>query len=366
MKQSIPQNKLAALLAQHSSMMPDEADRFITEFFRLTTDALKDSGDVEISSFGHFIASENSVIFSPDADIAATVNEPFSFFEPVELKDEVTEVILDEATRPVQQDMSAVTAMSTSGKRPENSTVKADPEIPTTQQNSDLEYYVELPAEPQDKDMSEADKPLKDVDNASVKDEENKVEENHYPHEDSSTVPEIIYETVYQTRPWPVILGVIMGVIVGFIIGYLVHERSNALSDSSINSIPLSQEKETNKAVAYDADSLVEVISADSLSIPEDTVPVSAIETKQEVPVVYDTVTPHRFLATMAREHYGVMEYWIFIYEENKSSLPSNPNRITPGTRVIIPPVDKYVPSGNRAEGRAKAAEMIRQLEKNL
>ena len=54
-----------------------------------------------------------------------------------------------------------------------------------------------------------------------------------------------------------------------------------------------------------------------------------------------DKVTSKRYLTTMSREYYGNFNFWVYIYEENKSKL-GNPNAIRPGTIVVIPPPSKY------------------------
>ena len=43
----------------------------------------------------------------------------------------------------------------------------------------------------------------------------------------------------------------------------------------------------------------------------------------------------------MARQYYGEMSFWVYIYEENKDKL-NNPNQIKPGTIVNIPDAKKY------------------------
>lgn len=73
----------------------------------------------------------------------------------------------------------------------------------------------------------------------------------------------------------------------------------------------------------------------------------SAIETEMEAattpsdPIVYDTISTTRYLTTMAKAHYGNYNLWPFIYEENKAKL-GHPDRIRPGTPVVIPKLSKY------------------------
>ena len=57
--------------------------------------------------------------------------------------------------------------------------------------------------------------------------------------------------------------------------------------------------------------------------------------------VVTDVVTDKIVLVTLAEKYYGSPWFWVYIYEENRDKI-SNPNNIKPGTRVVIPPAEKY------------------------
>lgn len=54
-----------------------------------------------------------------------------------------------------------------------------------------------------------------------------------------------------------------------------------------------------------------------------------------------DKVTNTRYLTTMAKEHYGNYNFWPYIYLENEGKL-GHPDRIRPGTQVVIPNIEKY------------------------
>lgn len=69
---------------------------------------------------------------------------------------------------------------------------------------------------------------------------------------------------------------------------------------------------------------------------------------------VYDTITTKRFLTTMAKEHYGSYHLWPYIYDENASKL-GHPDRIKPGTKVVIPPASKYGIDAHNPDCIAKA-----------
>ncbi len=73
--------------------------------------------------------------------------------------------------------------------------------------------------------------------------------------------------------------------------------------------------------------------------------------------IVYDTISTTRYLTTMAKKHYGNYNLWPYIYEENKAKL-GHPDRIRPGTPVVIPKLSKYGVDPNNAADIEKAKKM--------
>lgn len=57
--------------------------------------------------------------------------------------------------------------------------------------------------------------------------------------------------------------------------------------------------------------------------------------------IAMDKVTNTRYLTTMAKEHYGNYNFWPYIYIENEGKL-GHPDRIKPGTTVVIPNIEKF------------------------
>ena len=76
---------------------------------------------------------------------------------------------------------------------------------------------------------------------------------------------------------------------------------------------------------------------------------------------VYDTITSSRYLSILARDHYGVKNYWIFIYQANPQL--GNPNQIRPGTKVLIPARESFE-EATKAQTDAKAQKLLNQLAK--
>ncbi len=87
---------------------------------------------------------------------------------------------------------------------------------------------------------------------------------------------------------------------------------------------------------------------------PSDTVAAAQDGAKDKEKVIMDTITLSRFLTTMAKDHYGNFNLWPYIYEENSAKL-GHPDRIRPGTPVVIPPLSKYGVSADNPEDIKKA-----------
>ena len=76
-----------------------------------------------------------------------------------------------------------------------------------------------------------------------------------------------------------------------------------------------------------------------------------------------DTVGRTRFLTTMAREYYGDFRFWVYIYQENKSVI-NNPDKIKPGTVVVIPDAAKYGIDANNPESVKRAEALSKEIQK--
>ena len=63
----------------------------------------------------------------------------------------------------------------------------------------------------------------------------------------------------------------------------------------------------------------------------------------------------------MSRKHYGRYEFWVYIYEENKDKI-ANPNSVSPGLVVVIPPSEKYGIDKNDEESVRKAKEIAERF----
>ena len=126
-------------------------------------------------------------------------------------------------------------------------------------------------------------------------------------------------------------------------------ETSGQLTDADVRQVPEPDVSDSDKK------DLIEASDADSkneqMAKTEQT---AEVPTRPSDEPVYDTITKTRYLTTMAKEHYGNYNLWPYIYEENKAIL-GHPDRIRPGTKVIVPPLSKYGVNPSDPDDIAKA-----------
>ncbi len=94
-----------------------------------------------------------------------------------------------------------------------------------------------------------------------------------------------------------------------------------------------------------------EIVLIDSLEI-ESIVEVSKEEPKPEEVVLGMGKT----LRLLSLEKYGHREFWIYIYLDNKNKI-ENPNNVPVGTKLVIPPKEKYGINANSPASVRRATE---------
>ncbi len=150
---------------------------------------------------------------------------------------------------------------------------------------------------------------------------------------------------------WGVLVGIILCAVAGYLWTTSVPDRKVVQAELVPDSV--------NSAAA-------EVSKSDTAKTDTSKVAKAAPEPKQqaEPAVVYETVTPSNVPARMARKHYGKECFWVYIYEENKGKI-KNPNNIKEGTRLVIPPKEKYGIDRNDEQSVKKAQRLLYDLQKH-
>ena len=118
------------------------------------------------------------------------------------------------------------------------------------------------------------------------------------------------------------------------------------------------------------------VVPTDSITeeAKESTQPVEEVNKQEPTPEVApvaanpapverrDTVRRGYLIHDMSKKYYGSKDFWVYIYEENKSKI-GNPNKMQPGDVLVIPSPEKYGINASSSESlkkaRSKAGEIL-------
>ena len=370
MNDKITFQQLAELLSSSTGGSTSTTELFIKELFAIVGKALINGEKVQIKGIGTFMPSmDNSTIeFAPDADLAVSINLPFSCFEAIELDDEMHQALISDETQPKQEseidetiEVAEPAVIETDEEPIEDgvewaeSTTEKDTE-PTHEEASKIQLEEDI-ADIQTSNVAEID-----VDYNTVEQPEVVVEPVEETLETETThnqqIPDPILDTTETVtedkhKKSKFAFGIIIGILIGAVIGAMaMFVIGNKLLPSQTN-MPNSESEE---------------IIDESVCIAVDTL---ATDTLKIEPVyeniAVDTVKQTRFLTTMARQYYNQMLYWVYIYEENKEKL-GNPNVIKPGTTVVIPDIRKYLKSDtdsvNIEHAKLKAVEIYAPYQK--
>lgn len=355
MNETIALPILAEQFARLAEIDQQSAEKFIRAFFAQVESALAVTDEITINGLGKFYRTNNQAEplgFMPDKELSAALNEPFAIFEPIEIDDDVdanelaTEIVNKEAVEETAEEAEVKPEPEPENKEPETEEL-----LETKSENSESETV---------QAAENSIVPVAEEEPADVTEEENNEQiDNAQSDEETEFSDNPIYEQPGGNKWVSKLLFFILGVAVGFAIGYF----KDVIIPSGTQ----------NESVAADTTTVVveEIVSPTQLAETDSTEVTDSVETDTIVldepdiatvaEPVYDTVTPERFLTTMARKYYGRMEYWVFIYEANSDNL-GNPNRIKPGTKVVIPDIKSLTKDETPEQTLERAKRMGREI----
>ena len=380
---------LTELVGQLQEKLPNTVDsgKFIEAFVSTIIDGLTIDNEVTINGLGTFFLvkseslsgnTKDNIRFIPDSELADTVNQPFAFFDAVELDDDVTDTILNEQDSETQDNEPEPTEPGNNDTDSEDTSAEINDETSNADNNTiyvtENDNLIDVIDEAKDDTGTECsedtnteytysetdtenhnDNPVYVIDETKENDDTDSSEDTDTENPDEESVseqstPDNDYtdDNISDTsddnssdddtfndndddngndKSW---LWLLLFFIIGLAIGW---------------SVPtfITNRNTTEEIILHDTIYLEKTIMA------KDTVkPVE--KTPEQTTVVTDTVKPNRFLTTMARQHYGNAEFWAYIYIENGEKKLGDPNKIQPGIVVVIPPAEKY---GIDAKSRA-------------
>lgn len=406
--------RLAAMLAITTGKQKKLCEDFIKEIFRIVSDELAAGESVRIKGFGTFklvdvearksvnvatgeeyeIAGHQKIMFVAAKELASAVNAPFDAFEAVEISDDLpTDIFMAEEVA------GCATEESDSGEAESDAQVAcvaaggaddampAEDAVPETQDQghgnggineSDAEAseptLIKESEEEAAADMA-SEEAYAGADSAPVErapyfsivipENNDSIRDADRGQDNEETCAEADDVSDEERHPRRFVGGFAAGFLAAALIGggllWWMHTRE-ADTVSTVENAGIEVQAVVPSGGAdsqVSADSAGERIvapapeSADSAVASTSSSGSSADDDVPTVPSdrpVYDTVTTTRYLTIIAKEHYGNFNLWPIIYEENKAIL-GHPNRIKPGTRIVVPPLSKYgVDPSNKAD----------------
>lgn len=293
---------LAARIASTLGITPEAAEQLIHDYFVDVAERLQRGETVDIDNLGKFAAGGDS-LFTPLPDVADRINEPFAFFEPVELNDGVTAETLDITAPAIPEPSPAPEPERIEEPAPEPDPEKIEesdpePEIPESPGTPIIPNFPQAPEPP------EPSEPLK----------------SHCAHALAAWATGCL----------------LLGLTIGGLTGYWVGRHTTLF--------PTSPAEPVEK---------VEPITTLNDS--------SATSTTSTTSATTDTVRADYYITDMARKYYGNKDFWSYIYEENADSL-GHPEHIHPGQILIIPDAAKYDIDSDNKESLKRARALAIEI----
>jgi len=398
MNQKITFPELVSALAKHTGKQKRVCEDFLKELFATVSASLVAGETVKIKGIGTFksiaveprksvnintgeafeISGHRKVSFTPDRELAAAINSPYDAFQTVVLDDDVTDEDLQQIdeqqeieTQPkheekfsdeVSEPTPSATLSSKATERQEESTNIQASSCETP--NDNLLYNVKNEEEER---LFSSSEPAQPEDNNETQPPEDSEDTAQGEYTYTSATQECVIQDVPATPSahkgfhrfwhgyWAGLGTAIVFIIIGCAVWALISSdilRNGCNNDSKRQDVP-AQLAVADTAQAESPDKDTSTLT--KIENPkEELAKTQPSDQQEDAKPVYDTISTTRFLTTMAKDHYGNYHLWPYIYEENKAIL-GHPDRIRPGTRVVIPPVSKYGIDANNPDCIAKA-----------
>ncbi|MCM1489319.1 MAG: HU family DNA-binding protein [Muribaculum sp.] len=377
--------RLASLLADKSGRSKRFSEDFLRELFSLITERLAVGETVKVKGLGTFrlirveprksvdvttglpmeISGHSKVVFTPSKELAEAVNAPFDAFSAIEIANDVDiDSIVEDDDIIVQdesEDIILTSSLSSGLSLPSSDVVEPSVSLNAATESQDIQFEsddtpIASPNNDDSQNMPEfsIEQPettyfatdTSQMSGANTNPSDNCRAENTSQCENSGTT--------WVKTTLICLLSVLVVGILAFLIWSIVVSPDTSDSDNpqlmsqSKDLVVAENESESENLVLKTDVPNVEIID-DSIQDPVPTIPSD--------PIVYDTIGKARYLTTMAKDHYGNNKFWPYIYEENKDHI-GHPDRIRPGTPIVIPKLSKYGVDPSNPDDAEKANKM--------
>lgn len=377
--------RLASLLADKSGRSKRFSEDFLRELFSLITERLAVGETVKVKGLGTFrllrveprksvdvttglpmeISGHSKVVFTPSKELAEAVNAPFDAFSAIEIANDIDiDSIVEDDDIIVQdesEDIILTSSLSSGLSLPSSDVVEPSVSLNAATESQDIQFEsddtpIESPNNDDCQNMPEFS--IEQPETTSFATETSQMYgANTNPSDNCRAEDTSQCEnsgTTWVKTTLICLLSVLVVGILAFLIWSIVVSPDTSDSDNpqlmsqSKDLVVAENESESENLVIKTDDTNVEIID-DSIQDPVPTIPSD--------PIVYDTIGKARYLTTMAKDHYGNNKFWPYIYEENKDHI-GHPDRIRPGTPIVIPKLSKYGVDPSNPDDAEKANKM--------
>lgn len=407
MNNKITLPELVDAIAELTNTSKRVSELFLKELFGVIKERLEQGETVKIKNLGTFkvteiaarksvnintgedmeIAAHRRVSFTPDKSLAEAINTPFEGFETIALDDNITDEELEILSSTTIDDIPEITPppFNIIENSDNIETVKVKKPTPTTEEviaeepvsvtivedNTTVQATAKTTSEPEQvQEVEEVsiieqnetiepepqvqDDDCNDISQQPIAPQDNTVNKaTTTPFDDEEEIKYDEEELDGEKRKsfiWGAALGLAIGAVVA-IIAWFFMLRNNETSVPQTESVITHSTEQTDS------------ISKDK---PEEPLYTATIHNESESvndkpSEIVDTIKTNYFLTKMSRKYYGRYEFWVYIYEENKSKI-KNPNSVSPGLVVVIPPAEKYGINKDDPESVRKAKELAKKI----
>ena len=415
MNAKISLSELTDLLSRKSDCTKKEAEQFLKEFFSLLSDTLVQGESLKINGLGQFrqiwvdartsvnvhtgepmeIPGHYKLSFTPDKSMREAVNAPFSAFIPEVLPDDVVLDMPEDSDASDDEPEDETPSQPASENKPvvdvpaaEKQPAAAEPPV-TKLSEKELEALSDFVIEklkapkpqeqmPEEKTKSAmADTPVVTASVDIQEPTDTPVEESDAPKAEIPDAPSVVEnddddesddygdaETLWERICRRPVLSTLCAVLVILLllaggVAWQLQRQGMSMHDVWTYYFPSEQ---TSGDESQPALSLSENNSGESLVFTPETTSPADVDVSKLPPVATERMGKGSRLTLLALKYYGHKDFWVYIYEENKTRI-SNPNRIPVGFALAIPDARKYGIDASSEASLQKAKDLARRLK---
>lgn len=336
-------------LSQRTGLSKKESEDFIKEFFAEISRSLSEGELIKIKSLGVFktvevgarksvnvatgeeyeIPAHSKIVFVPAKNVAEDINEAFEIFESVELNEDMSTDALE--------DSSENGPVLLEDKTEDLDSSEPDSMNPTVSEISGAEIDSD---ESNNSDDRQEDNEVTDNDSDRIQDEGNDTlddNEFEYSLDDSeSSMRHEVVKTRFTSGFFTGFFTCLAACVIAFMLVFFIDWDNRTWTPDKVKRALNYKDNILDSPAKKELPSDSKALNTVTGQPHEDEVATSPSDQQ-----IIDTISTTRYLTTMAKDHYGNYNLWPYIYIENQSFL-GHPDRIKPGTAVVVPPLSKY------------------------